>query len=181
VSTTLTALQCVFSAGLTASFQQPIPTSVSGATLPAARLTYNDGLSLTLNFGNGATGGTANQAYSQVRQLAAGACETIVLSGNLVNTYNVTFGGFATILGIIARPLANPDGSNASTGLQISGGAFAWPGWFGNGAPTVSKGGVPYIAGNLTGVAVSNAANSLKITNTDSGNVLTYSLSIVGR
>lgn len=156
--------------------------TASSSPLRAPQVAPSGSYPFALAYGTGS--GQADTVVAQTRTLAAGASEELILSdGSLKDVFGQA-AGLATVKFVGIYPVANPDGSAASSGAVV-GGAATNPNqlWFGGTTQTqsVALGGVPFQQGDGAGETVaSGSADRVKVANADGANKFSYVLVVAG-
>lgn len=158
----------------------PGTASTSGAAPPTAGNTF--GSTISLAYGTGS--GQVDNIVQQDRTLNASATETLNLfDGTLRNILNEA-NGFTSLKAVVIRIVANPDGAANGSALTVEPGASnPHPLFFGSTsfpAKSIKLNGPGFVDGDPVGVAVSNTAKNIKLTNADATNKVTYRIEMAG-
>jgi hypothetical protein len=135
-----------------------------------------------LSFVVGTGDGKINATYSEIRELAASANETIDLT-SLVNKYSNLYEsfGFATVKTLSIEVIENADNSAQASAVRVGNAASnQFDGWLSAAAThDVRKNGV-YAVGDDVGQTVDATHKNLKVANLDGSNKATYRITVNG-
>lgn len=158
------------------------PPGVADTTLNTIPLAQNADYTFSLTQGTGS--GQVNAFAYTTRQLAKSTSESLDLTGTTLKTMAGETITFTSVKAVRVRVLSNPDGSTASTSMEVGGaGSNENSLWFkAAGDIAVVKGptACPFVQGDPAGVTVDATHKLVKIANADASNLLTYEILVAG-